>query len=415
MAAIVEEFWESSHSDLIVGKLMRGYELLWVPMAPGVDVASLHIGHLGPLDVGCRRAADAGAAVYGSISEALACGGRALAVDGVVIVAERNRKGGREPELDHRGQAQDRRVEFFDQVAAACRTAGARIPIFIDKHLGATWEQARHVYETAGDLGLPLMAGSSVPVTVRFPPAQLAEGSVVEEVVVVSTGIGEAPIFHPFELAQSMLERRHGFETGVVAVEYLAGNAFWAAWVSGERWSRELEAAALAAVPHVDGSPRDFYRSHPTERRDPGPARLAALAGREEAVLIEYADGVRLAILLLSGYMLRRAVAIRSRGTRTPLVTTTPTGSKLPEQPMVGPLVPASAETKPATWNFDHLAFFVDRFLNERRSPYQVERTLLSSGVVDAAFESRVRGGRVETPHLAIAYQPTDPRRSTSR
>jgi len=404
VAALVDEYWERSHSDLIVTRLMQGYELLWVPLEPGVEVTSLYIDHAGDLDVGRSRAIQAGAAVYPSVREALYAGGDRLSVEGAVIVPERNIKGRRELTLDDRGLAQDCRVQLFDGVAAACRETGRPLAVFIDKHLGTTWEQASHVYETALELGMPLMAGSSIPVTVRFPPAQVPLGAAVEEVVVVSTGVGEAAVFHPLELAQSMVERRRGWESGVAAVHYLAGGAFWAAWESGSAWSQDLEEAALAAVPHVAGSPRDYYRRHPAP--EPAVPGLQPLAGREEAVLVEYNDGLRLAILLLSGYMLRRAVAVKLAGSRAPLVTSTPTGSKLTHEPMVGPMVPGPGQRKPATWNFDHLAFFVDRFMQDQRPPVPVERTLLTSGVVDAAFTSRIRGGRIKTPHLNVSYRP---------
>lgn len=44
--------------------------------------------------------------------------------------------------------------------------------------------------------------------------------------------------------------------------------------------------------------------------------------------------------------------------------------------------------------------------------PYPIERTLLTTGLVAAACHSLTAGGkRLETPHLAVRYQP--PREST--
>ncbi|WP_020576353.1 hypothetical protein [Actinopolymorpha alba] len=411
IAAIVNEYWERSHADLIVTKLCDGYELMWTPLRPHVHVASLHVSDPGPTDVGQDRADARGVRTHSSIERALTRGGEKLAVDGVVLIAERNRRSGRPEQFDERGRPVDRRHESFSEIARVCAANGRGVPVFIDKHLGHNWTQIKDVYDTAREVGIPLMAGSSVPVTVRCPPVQLPAGATVEEIIVLATGGGEPPIFHPLELVQSMIEHRNGHETGVAAVRFLSGKAFWDAWESGQAWSRSLQEAALAAVPHIDGPPRDYYE------KERAAGRLSALpelgaptkpAGREEALLVEYVDGTRLAILLLTGYMLRRSVAMRVRGQDAPLVTWTPTGAKVPDIPMVGAAVPPPGSPKPATWNFDHLAFFIDEFMQTGVSPFPIERTLLTSGIIDAAMTSRHRGGEREmTPHLAIEYHPT--------
>jgi hypothetical protein len=414
VAAVVNEYWAGSHADLIVGKLIGGYEVMWTPIHPHIDVTSLYVHDPGPADIGARVADEHGIGLHPGIAETLRRGGPAVDVEGVVLIGERNERSGRPLELDERGRPIDPRFDFFMEVAKVCEGDGRPVPVFIDKYLGRTWEEIKAVYETARRLQMPLMAGSSVPVTLRSP-TQVPLGAPVEEIVVAATGIGEAPIFHPLELVQSMIERRGGHETGVASVQYLSGDAFWSAWESGERWSAELCDAALAEVPHHDEPPKDFYARRraaregqsPPEPSSPGPSSPGPSrpAGAEEAVLVQYLDGTRLAILLLTGYMLRRSVAIRLRGQRTPLVTSSPTGVKLADETMGSVKAAVPGQAKPSTWNFDHLVYFVDDFMQTGVPRFPIERTLLTSGILDAAMTSRHRGGAlVETPHLAIEY-----------
>ena len=49
-----------------------------------------------------------------------------------------------------------------------------------------------------------------------------------------------------------------------------------------------------------------------------------------------------------------------------------------------------------------------DHFV-QRRSPYPLERTLLTTGLTDAVMRGR-RRQPLETPHLDIAYAPRDSR-----
>lgn len=410
VAALVNEYWPRSHADLIVTKLCDGYEVMWTPVRPRIDVVSLHVRDPGPTDVGAERAGQRGVGVHPDVAGALRRGTSHVDVHGVVVIGECNEKSGRPSEFDERGRPIDPRFDFFTEIAHVCEADDRSVPVFIDKYLGRTWEQCLSVYETARRLGMPLMAGSSVPVTLR-PPVQVPLGAEVEEVVAVATGIGEAPIFHPLELVQSMIERRRGHETGVASVQFLSGPAFWAAWRTGDRWSTALRDAALAAVPHHEESAERFYARQRAATPEPVAARHASSApptGAEEAVVVEYADGTRLSILLLTGYMLRRAVAVQLHGQDAPLVTWTPTGVKLTPEKMGATRAARPGEAKPPTWNFDHLAFFVDDFLQTGVAPIPIERTLLTSGVLDAAITSRSRGGEVvKTPHLAIDYRPS--------
>jgi hypothetical protein len=413
VAAVVHEYFAGSHADKLVTKLMRGYELLWISRHPRVDVTSLYVDRPAVDDIGAQLATEHGALVHSSIRHALTDGGD-LAVDGVVIVGDQHEEGGRPEARDERGQAVDPRARYFTEIATVFKECGRVAPVFVDKHLGPTWAEAKRVYDLAKEYGIPLMAGSSVPVNFRYPATGLPPRTTVEEVVVAASGTGETTPYHVLELVQSLIEGRRGHESGVASVQFLSGEAFWRAWESGDRWSRALQEAALAASPHADGDPREFYERRRDEPASEAPAQsggtaghLPKLSGAEQAVLVEYVDGMKLSILLLTGYMLRRNVAIKTKEYASPFVTTSPTGSKASDTPMVGPLAPPPGHPKPHGWNFDHLAFFVEDFLSTGVAPYAVERTLLANGILDVAMTSRLRGGElIKTPHLAISYKP---------
>ena len=47
----------------------------------------------------------------------------------------------------------------------------------------------------------------------------------------------------------------------------------------------------------------------------------------------------------------------------------------------------------------------MEKFFETGKAPYPVERTLLTTGVLDAAMESHHRSGeRIETPELDVRY-----------
>ena len=56
---------------------------------------------------------------------------------------------------------------------------------------------------------------------------------------------------------------------------------------------------------------------------------------------------------------------------------------------------------------FSYLGLNVQEMFLTGEPQYPVERTLLVSGALEAAMDSRYRGNvRVETPHLDVSYRP---------
>ena len=50
----------------------------------------------------------------------------------------------------------------------------------------------------------------------------------------------------------------------------------------------------------------------------------------------------------------------------------------------------------------------IDHFFHTGKSPYPVERTLLTTGILDAAMNALAEGKGRDTPHLAVRYEPVD-------
>ncbi|MDQ3702290.1 MAG: hypothetical protein M3442_15415 [Chloroflexota bacterium] len=365
IAALVTEYRIRSHADNIVTRLLEGYEVHWEIVTPRLHVASLYTDQVPADDISRQLAATHAVPIFPTIREALTLGGSELAVDGVVIVAEH----GTYP-YNEKGQHLYPRRCFFEQVVHVFRESGRVVPVFNDKHLAWTWEDAKWMYDQAQQLSVPFMAGSSLPLSFRLPPLDVPFGAAVEEIVVVAQGGIESYGFHALEIAQCLAERRQGFETGVAAVQCLTGEAFREASERGDRWSKALEQAALGVQPLKEG----------------------ATPKEPVAFVVEYRDGLQVTILMLSGYAEQWGAAVRVSGQSEPLATWFLQSRYQP------------------VWSFCHQVDHIERLVESGRAPFPIGRTLLTSGLIDAVMTSRAESGRrIETPHLAIAYAPTAP------
>ncbi len=237
----------------------------------------------------------------------------------------------------------------------------------------------------------PLLAGSSLPVTWRMPAIDMPLGAEVEEVFCVAMGGVDSYDFHALETIQCMAERRRGGETGVAALQAFHGEPVWQAlesgsWKSGG-WDPKLFEACLARS-HTLAQPESYSHRYPT------PNQIRSWVKDPVCYRFEYNDGLKATMLLLNGLVGDFTFSARLRGRSDPLSTL----FYLPPNPNV---VYSAALMSKAEENF-----------LTGRAPYPVERTLLTTGLVAAGMQSLAKGQtRLETPHLAIRYEP--PREST--
>jgi hypothetical protein len=363
VAALVTVYYPDSHADVIVGKLLDGYLHRGVPTAPRIEVASLYLDQIALDDTGRAAAARHGVPVHETVGEALTLGGRGVAVDGVLIIGEHG-----DYPVNDRGQILYPRRRLFDAAVAAMVAGGRTVPVFVDKHLAWRFADARRMYDAAARLGIPLLAGSSVPLAWRVPALEWPLGGPMTEAVVVGYGPLEAYEFHALEGLQCLAERRTGGETGVAAVEEIPPALLARARVT-RRWSEDLEVAALAAL-GLDG--------HGLRR---------ARANLSHAIVVEYRDGLRAAVLWFAEGVDDMAFAGR-HGDQTLACR-------------------FALEPRRPYGHFALLVRQIEALVLSGQPPYPVARTLLTTGTLDVAMHSRFFGGaRIETPELAIAYDP---------
>jgi hypothetical protein len=375
VAAIFTEFRFRSHAYNFLINVMGKYLFRGQRVDPGVDVVSFYADQFPTGDMTRDASQKHKVPLFPTIDQALCLGGKSLAVDAVLLVGEH----GEYPTNDL-GQRMYPRKEFFDSVVTVMRRSNRFVPIFNDKHLSYRWDWAKSMYDQAQSLGIPLMAGSSVPLAQRVPPIEVPPGAQIEEAVSIHGGGIESYDFHALEVLQSMIEARRGGESGVSGVELLAGDAIAKAQAVG-RWSQDLVDAAMAAEEKAN------FQRQPYPGRQPSQPSVKP----HHALIVHYKDGTRGTALAVGSTSDRWNIACRLRGQQQPLATALYNGP----------------------WGnlclFTALSNAIVHFFKTGRSPYPVERTLLVSGILDAAMHSHKEGGKpIETPQLEFAYEPRD-------
>ena len=364
VAAVVTVYSHNSHADVILTKLMAGWEHKGGP-GPALRLAAVYIDQPEGSKPGLELCQQHDVPVFSTIEQAVTVGGNSIPVDGVLSVGEH----GMYPHNEI-GQHLYPRRRFMDEILDTFEKYDRVVPVFNDKHLGPVWSDAIWMYERCRRLNVPLMAGSSMPVGYWTNDLDLPLGSEIEGAVGIAYGGLEAYGFHALELFQSLVERRVGAEQGVRAVRFLEGAALWEAVDNGVISRPALE-AAFAAVPKTDKADM---------RQDPNAGLF----------LFEYVDGMTGAVLYL-GCARGTSVGLKLRGQAAPIATV------------------FDSRTEP---RFPHFAFLlkaIEKMVYSGRPTYPVERTLLTSGILDRALNSRaLHGKRLETPELRIAYRPVE-------
>lgn len=329
--------------------MLDGYRIehTWHP--PRLTTGAFYCDQFPANDMARETAEEHRIPIYETVAAAIRFGGKKLTADGIAIIGEH----GEYPRTP-RGNVMYPRARYFEEIARVMREDGRVAPVYQDKYFAYEWADAKRMYNTARQMRIPVLCGSTVPIAWQRPHLEVAKGAKLTEVLATSYSDIEEHGYHGIELLQSVAERRAGGETGVARVRHTRGE---------DGWSPDLLDAALARnVNHVPAGG--------TQER--------------EAIVIEYRDGVRGALLHVTARTRDYCVAARVDGR-----------------------VAASCFYIQLQLH-NHWSLMVRDFEDlvlTRREPRPIERTLMANGILLAGLESRRQGGKwIETPELNFSY-----------
>jgi hypothetical protein len=375
VALIANIYRNSAHADVIATKLFAGIPTDDGMVAPQVKIVSVWIDQIGDNDTGVRIAGMNEAKIYPTIAEALTLGGDMLAVDAVIYIGEH----GEYPKSRY-GIKMYPRMNYLEQIFRVFDASNKSVPLFSDKHLAYSWLDSKWVYDRSKELNVPMMAGSSLPFCWRDQPLEHPIGVRISEAVAIGYASLDAYGFHVAEILQCMVERRAGGETGVASVLGLSGEDVWNAMDDGRINLNLVNAACNKIKDRKQGNMRDLVE-------DPN------------AIIVEYNDGTKGAIVMLTGYV--------NQGWA--YAANTANGQVATEFVL---------DHSMSYSHFSYLTLNIQKFIVTGKPTAPVERTLLTSGISDMGIRSLVDGERKQTPFLAINYsaagfapiRPTAPR-----
>ena len=380
IAFLGTEVRQHSHAQHFLDRHAMGYNFAGEWQSPRLDIASVYIDQFPDGDLAKPRIEKYKLNAYQSIEEALTLGTSKLAVDGVVIIAEHG-----DYPVNEKGQRRYPRYDWFKKVVKVFEDSGRSVPVFNDKHLSTNWDECKEMVDDSVRLGFAFLAGSSLPVTWRMPATEIELNTPMLESVCVCYGGVDSYDIHGLETAQCMSERRRGGEAGVKSVIAIKGDRVWSVLETSEReHTRRLIVSALTRSHNlpVDGG-------YPT---DPITFEWAkkTFGGNVTAYFIEHLDGFKTTLLLC------------------PIQDFNYAGMRSDNKLIVSCQMYLPMPTHGSTTAdfFNPLARHIEDVVLTQKTPYPVERTLLTSGMVIAGVDSLFQNQTaIETPHLAIPYQ----------
>jgi len=370
--ACLTTYWAAtrSHADWIMCKLMDGYWWQGAHTPSRVEVVSVYIHQLNESQLGQKICKAKNIPIFKTVGEAVTLGGKDLAVDGVVIIGEHG-----EYPTNLKGQWMLPRWWIYQQVIKVFEQSKRAVPVFNDKHLSLSWDEAKWMFDKSRELNFPLTGGSSIPIYFRKPELELETNTPIKASVMLGGAPDEGALFHCVDVLQAFVERRKGGETGVRSVQCIRGPETWN-WTKQNPWAATL----------LESVRKNFNLN----------------AGHFEGIskpnvcIVEYNDGTKAAVYNADAVGWTYACDIE--GQKDPTIV-----SMLG---WPGPFSQYHASNAQPHW--------ITEMMVSKKEPFNAERLLLSTGIVAYNMDSNWENGRysavgrrIETPFMNMSYRCT--------
>jgi len=370
--ACLVSYWGAprSHADWIITKLLDGYWWDGAHTPSRVEVVAIYIHQLPESGLGQKIAKSKNIPIFKTAAEAVTLGGKELAVDGVVIVAEHG-----EYPTNLKGQWMLPRWWIYQQVVRVFEQSKRSVPVFNDKHLSYSWDEAKWMFDKSRELNFPLTGGSSIPTYYRTPEIELEIDTPIRTSIVVGDTADEGALFHCVDVLQAFAERRKGGETGVRSVQCIRGPETWK-WTERNPWAAKLLESVRIKF--------DLKPGHFQEHKSPN------------VCIVEYNDGTKAAVI--SGQGVGWTYAGEIHGYKDPTIISI--------LGWPGPFAQYHASNSQPHW--------ITEMMVTKKEPFNAERLLLSTGIVSYNMDSNWENGqysaigrRIETPFMNMTYRST--------
>ncbi|MFC0392309.1 hypothetical protein [Paenibacillus mendelii] len=362
IAAIITEYWDISHADVIITKMLEGFTMDGRQYTSTIDIVSMYVDKFPENDISRDLAAKHNIPLYGTIEDALKCGGKAFDLDGIIIIGEHG-----DYPTNEIGQILYPRRAFFEACLTVMVENNHIVPIYSDKGFAVTGEDVKWVYKQIKQHHIPFFSSSVVPFAHQYPASQPhPNGAPLHKMFGFAYGDVERYTYHTLEMMQSLAENRACGESGITAVRAYEGEAAREKLLGAE-WG-QLYRSLGSFINLIDIEKMPYSLTHPLFFE------------------VDYVDGLRTGMLYAEQEVRDFACASQMYEDSEPFCTEF---YLQPGKPYI---------------HFGILVLEIEKFFHTSRPPFPVERSYLTSGALDALMKAIHHKEEVVTPHLRVKY-----------